>query len=148
MTVQSGPVVCVSYLALAELWTVPQFPRANAGAAITSIEWSVAADAPMTAAALATLGAPTLLIANDIGDDEYGTFVRRWLDERHVKHTFNIRPEVTTPRIVVAADDDHTRTWFAHLPSVVSSLEHADLAPVAEASFLYVDGYDIIERAA
>ncbi|PFW99840.1 carbohydrate kinase family protein [Nocardia farcinica] len=101
----------------------------------------------MTAAALASLGAPSLLVANDIGDGERGQHVRRWLEERGVERTFAIRSEVVTPRIVVAADDDHTRTWFAHLPGVVGSLERADLSPIASASFLYLDCYQLIERA-
>ncbi|WP_280511888.1 carbohydrate kinase family protein [Nocardia farcinica] len=147
MTLQSGPVVCISYLALAELWNVPRFPSANHGAEIRSVELSVAADGPMTAAALASLGAPSLLVANDIGDGERGQHVRRWLEERGVERTFAIRSEVVTPRIVVAADDDHTRTWFTHLPGVVGSLERADLSPIASASFLYLDCYQLIERA-
>ncbi|WP_406229526.1 carbohydrate kinase family protein [Nocardia sp. NBC_01009] len=140
-------MVFVSYLALAELWTVAQFPRANHGAEVRSIERSVAPDGPTTAAALAALGAPTLLVANDIGRDDHGMFVRQWLAERAVECAFTIRPEVTTPRIVVAADDDHTRTWFAHLPSLTAGLELVDLAPIASASFLYVDCYEIIEQA-
>ncbi len=144
----SGPVVCVSYLALAELWTVPRFPLANHGAEVQSIEWSVAADGPTTAAVLASLGAPPLLISNDIGDDDHGRFVRQWLDERHVETSFAVRPEIITPRIVVAADGDHARTWFAHLPGVVESLERADLSPLASASFIYLDCYQLIERAA
>ncbi|WP_280312677.1 carbohydrate kinase family protein [Nocardia abscessus] len=47
----------------------------------------------------------------------------------------------------MAADDDHTRTWFAHLPGVVGSLERADLSPIANASFLYLDCYQLIEHA-
>ncbi len=144
----SGPVVCVSYLALAELWTVPRFPLANHGAEVQSIEWSVAADGPTTAAVLASLGAPSLLISNDIGDDEHGRYVHGWLEQRHVDTTFVLRAEVVTPRIVVAADDDHTRTWFAHLPGVVESLERADLSPLSSASFLYLDCYQLIETAA
>lgn len=145
MSDPSGPVVCVSYLAMAELWTVPHFPRANSGAPIHSIERSVAADGPMTAAALASMGAPVCLLANTIGDDEHGRFVRQWLTERHVTPVL-VSPGVTTPRIVVAADEAHTRTWFAHLPEVVASLEQINLAPIATASFLYVDAYEIIER--
>ncbi|WP_064907450.1 carbohydrate kinase family protein [Nocardia sp. 852002-20019_SCH5090214] len=148
MSSPAGPVVCVSYLALAELWTVPQFPLANHGAEIRGIEWSVAADGPMTAAALASMGAPVYLITNDIGTDQQGSFVTRWLRERDVLSAFAIRSEVSTPRIVVTADDNHTRTWFAHLPEVVASLERADLAPIAEASFLYVDCYELIEQTA
>ncbi|WP_280248787.1 carbohydrate kinase family protein [Nocardia abscessus] len=135
-------------MALAELWNLPRFPVANHGAEIQGIAWSVAADGPMTAAALASLGAPSLLIANDIGDDEQGQHVHRWLEERGVERTSAIRSEVVTPRIVVAADDDHTRTWFAHLPGVVGSLERVDLSPVASASFLYLDCYQLMERAA
>ncbi|PPJ23133.1 carbohydrate kinase family protein [Nocardia nova] len=148
MSSPAGPVVCVSYLALAELWTVPQFPLANHGTAIRSIEWSVAADGPMTAAALASMGAPALLIANDIGDDEHGHYVRGWLDERHVEHAVAARPELVTPRIVVTGDDQHTRTWFAYVPDVVASLQRADLSSLARASFIYLDCYELIEVAA
>lgn len=144
----SGPVVCVSYLALAELWTVRQFPFANHGAEIRTIEWSVAADGPTTAAVLASLGVSSLLVANDIGTDEHGQFVHRWLEQHHVVTTCAIRPEVVTPRIVVAADEDDTRTWFAHLPGVVESLERADLSSLARASFIYLDCYQLIESAA
>lgn len=146
MMLRPGPVVCISYLAMAELWTVAQFPLANHGAEIRSLEQSVAADGPMTAAVLASVGAPVRLLSNQIGDDEHGRFVRQWLRERHV----TLRPPtpgVTTPRIVVAADDNHTRTWFAHLPDIVDTLKRVDLAPVVDASYLYLDCYDIIERA-
>ncbi|MFI6168942.1 carbohydrate kinase family protein [Nocardia sp. NPDC051052] len=148
MTLQSGPVVCISYLALAELWTVPRFPLANQGAEVRTIEWSVAADGPMTAAVLASLGASPLLISNDIGADEHGRFVRGWLDDRHVEMVGAMRPEVITPRVVVTADDNATRTWFAHLPGVVDGLARVDLSPLASASFIYLDGYQLIEVAA
>lgn len=148
MSNPSAPVVCVSYLAHAELWTVPQFPHANHGAEIRSIEWSVAADAPMAAAALVSMGAPVLLIANDIGTDEQGVFVDQWLRQRDVRAAPVARSKVITPRIVVAADDAHTRTWFAHLPEVATSLNQAALSPVAGASFLYLDCYELIERTA
>ncbi|WP_433578557.1 carbohydrate kinase family protein [Nocardia brasiliensis] len=141
-------MVCVSYLALAELWTVPRFPVANGGAEIRSIEWSVAADGPMTAAVLASLGVPSLLISNDIGDDQRGHTVQRWLTERHVQRACAIRPEVVTPRIVVVADEKDTRTWFAHLPEVAAGLAAADLSAVAGASFVYLDAYELLEEAA
>lgn len=48
-----GPIVCVSYLALAELWSVPLFPVVNHGAEVRTTEQSIAADGPMTAAVLA-----------------------------------------------------------------------------------------------
>lgn len=69
---RTGPVVCFSYLAAAELWRVPHFPTANHGTEVLDIERSIAADAPMAAAVISALGVPTLLLANDIGDDADG----------------------------------------------------------------------------
>ncbi|WP_063065722.1 carbohydrate kinase family protein [Nocardia violaceofusca] len=100
----------------------------------------------MTAAALAAMEAPVQLIANHIGTDETGKLVTGWLRERQVPSGSAAHPAARTPRIVVTADDYHTRTWFAHLPEVVASLERADLAPIDEASFLYVDCYELIEQ--
>ncbi|WP_280450679.1 carbohydrate kinase family protein [Nocardia cyriacigeorgica] len=140
--------MCVSYLALAELWSVPHFPSANHGAAVEGVEYSIAADAPMTAAALSALDVPTLLIANEIGVDSRGRQARRWLSARDINVPETDDADVVTPWIVVVADDDHTRTWFAHLPGVSESLERADLAPIASASFVYVDCYELIEQPA
>jgi sugar/nucleoside kinase (ribokinase family) len=144
----SGPVVCVSYLAAAELWTVPKFPRANQGVEVLAAERSIAADAPMTAAALAALGVPVLLVSNDVGDDGSGDQVRAWLRQNQVAATCTTRPGATIPRIVVVADEDATRTWFAHLPGVTHSLAQAGLTSIETASFVYVDGYRLIEAAA
>ncbi|MBF6298981.1 carbohydrate kinase family protein [Nocardia amamiensis] len=143
-----GPIVCVSYLALAELWSVPLFPVANHGAEVRATEQSIAADGPMAAAVLAALDAPTTLVGNDIGDDEDGRIVRTWLRRRNVTTTAMSDPGVVTPWIVVIADQHHTRTWFAHLPGVVEQLAAVDLSPIATASFVYVDAYQLIETAA
>lgn len=144
----SGPVVCISYLALAELWGVPLFPVANHGAEVQTTEQSIAADGPMTAAVLAALDMPTLLIANDIGEDQDGSVVRCWLQQRGVPTTATISAEVVTPWIVVVADNHHSRTWFAHLPGVGDGLAMVDLSAIATASFVYVDAYELIEAAA
>lgn len=78
-------MVCVSYLASAELWNVPDFPAANHGAEIRTTEQSIGADGPMAAAVLAALGVPTLLISNDIGCDEVGSSVGIWLQQHGVR---------------------------------------------------------------
>jgi hypothetical protein len=52
MATQFNLVVCMSYLAHTALWKVPRFPLANHGAEVLTIEHSIAADAPMTAAVL------------------------------------------------------------------------------------------------
>ncbi|WP_280410285.1 carbohydrate kinase family protein [Nocardia brasiliensis] len=143
-----GPVVCISYLAAAKLWSVPLFPTANHGAAVESIEHSVAADGPMTAAVLAALDVPTLLLANDIGDDDDGRLVQRWLDQHRVTTTAAVSTDATTPWIVVIGDRHQTRTWFAHLPGVADQMRTLDLAAIATASYVCVDAYELIEPAA
>lgn len=70
-----GPIICVSYLALAEIRSVPLFPVANHGAKVGTTEQSVAVDGPIAAAVLAALDVPTTLVA-DIGDDQDGRIVR------------------------------------------------------------------------
>ncbi|MEU0870592.1 MULTISPECIES: PfkB family carbohydrate kinase [Nocardia] len=148
MTTQDRPVVCVSYLASAELWSVPEFPFANHGAEVRVTEQSIAADGPMTAAVLAALDVPTLLVANRIGNDEAGGRVGRWLQQRAVPTTAVASAEVSTPRIVVVADDHNTRTWFAHLSGVANELTNVDLSALSAAAFVYLDAYQLIEAAA
>jgi sugar/nucleoside kinase (ribokinase family) len=142
---QSGPVVCISYLAAASLWNVARFPTANQGAEILSIEQSIAADAPMAAAVLAALGVPSLLLANPIGTDARGAEVRRWLERYHVATTVVVDDGIDTPQMVVVADHARTRTWFPYLPGAADALEHVDLAPLTSASFAYIDCYQLIE---
>lgn len=145
---RSGPVACFSYLAAAELWKVTRFPPANHGAEVLSIEHSVAADAPMTAAVLAALGLPALLLANDIGTDPGGTAVLGWLQRHKVSTTAGITAGTVTPRIIVVADNAGSRTWFPYLPGVVDALARLDLEAVKEAALVYVDCYQLIETAA
>jgi sugar/nucleoside kinase (ribokinase family) len=142
------PVACFGYLAAAELWRVPHFPLANYGAEVLSVERSIAADAPMAAAALAALGVPTLLLANDIGNDQNGSEVSGWLQRHGVNTTARVKTDTTTPQIVVVADDDGTRTWFPHLPGVSDALAALDLSPLFSASFAYIDCYQLIEAPA
>lgn len=148
MSAQLNPVVCVSYLAHAALWKVPRFPDANHGAEVLTIEHSIAADAPMTAAALAALSVPTMLLANDVGDDTSGPEVHGWLQRHGVMTTANVTAGTATPQIVVVADDDGLRTWFPYLPGVVNALGALDLSSIEGASFVYIDCYQLIETPA
>lgn len=101
----------------------------------------------MTAAVLAALDVPTLLLANNIGDDEQGRSVGTWLHQHQVPTTAVASADLSTPWIVVVADDHHTRTWFAHLPGVVDGLATVDLSAIATASYVYLDAYELIETA-
>ncbi|MGW4240927.1 carbohydrate kinase family protein [Nocardia sp. NPDC004722] len=127
---------------------MPKFPAPNHGAEIRTTEESIAADGPMTAATLAALGVPTLLVANRIGDDEVGGKVGRWLQQHRVPTTAVASADVTTPRIVVVGDGRETRTWFAHLPGVTDELNRSDLSAIHTASTVYLDAYQLIEPAA
>jgi sugar/nucleoside kinase (ribokinase family) len=148
MAVPGGPVACFSYLAAASLWKVGRFPSANKGAEVNEIEESIAADGPMVAAMLATLGQPSLLLSNGLGDDPTGHQVRNWLKQHRVQTTADTKVNSATPRIVVVGDNHHTRTMFPYLPGVADELEHIDLAPLWSASFAYVDGYKMLGKAA
>src|SRR6266851_3329593 len=148
MSAQFNPVVCVSYLAYAAVWKVPHFPRANHGAEVLTIEHSIAADAPMTAAVLAALDVPALLLANDVGDDTTGVEVHGWLQHHGVMTTANVRAGTATPQIVAVADDHGSRTWFLYLPGVVDALVAVALSPIENASFVYIDCYQLIEAPA
>jgi hypothetical protein len=61
--VPGGQVACFRYLAAASLWKVVKFPKADRGAEICNIDESIAADGAMTAAVLAGIEQPSLLIA-------------------------------------------------------------------------------------
>jgi sugar/nucleoside kinase (ribokinase family) len=148
MTAGQGPVVCFSYLAAAELWNVARFPLANQGAEVSAVEHSIAADGPMVSAVLSALEVENLLLANNVGNDTAGVEVGRWLQRHCVKATTEARPDIPTPQITVVGDDHHTRTMFPYLPGIADQLERVDLAPIAQASFAYVDCYSLIHTAA
>jgi sugar/nucleoside kinase (ribokinase family) len=148
MAHQGGLVACLSYLAAASLWKVAQFPAANRGAEVETVEDSIAADGPMVAAVLAALGQPSLLMANSIGDDPSGYQVRNWLQQHRIQTTTDIKAGSATPRIVVVGDNHHTRTMFPYLPGVADELEGIALAPLRSASFAYIDGYKLLGKAA
>jgi sugar/nucleoside kinase (ribokinase family) len=148
MPSQRRPVVCVSYLAAAGLWKVSRFPKANHGAEVLAVERSVAADGPMITAVLTALDMPALLVANDVGDDANGVEILGWLRRHEVAATVRMAAGLPTPQIAVVADDQGMRTWFPYLPGVANALGHADLAPLAAASFAYIDCYQLIEEPA
>jgi sugar/nucleoside kinase (ribokinase family) len=102
----------------------------------------------MVAAVLAALDVSVLLLAHDVGPDANGTNVRGWLECHGVATTAKAMTGVTTPQIVIVADDAGTRTWFPYLPGVVDGLSVLDLSPLATASFAYIDCYQLIEAPA
>jgi sugar/nucleoside kinase (ribokinase family) len=102
----------------------------------------------MVAAVLAGLGLPSLLLANNVGNDGSGAFVCDWLGDRGVETTARMVDGHPTPHVVVVGDNHHTRTFFPYPPGVADELERIDLAPLATAAFAYVDGYAFVAKAA
>ncbi len=144
MPAARGLVACFSYLAAASLWQVERFPAPGHGAEVLATAPSIAADGPMVAAVLAALSQPSLLLANNIGDDASGVQVREWLTRLRVATTANVEPGLATPQIVVVGDDHDTRTMFPYLPGIARSLERIDLAPLASAALAYIDCYRLM----
>ena len=93
----------------------PRFPAANHGAEVRAVERSVAADAPMAAAVLAALDVPTMLLANDVGNDSISVEVSAWLQRHGMMTTANVTAATATPLIVVMADG-----WLAYVVPVSS----------------------------
>jgi sugar/nucleoside kinase (ribokinase family) len=142
-----GTVACFSYLAAAELWQVGRFPLANGGTEVRSIEHSIAADGPMAAAVLTGLDVPTVLLANDVGDDAPGNRVSARLQRYGVPPPARTTG-LPTPQIVVVADEQPTRTWFPYLPGVADALAALDLTPLVNSAYAYIDCYQLIEPPA
>jgi sugar/nucleoside kinase (ribokinase family) len=143
-----GPVACFSYLAAASLWRVDRFPAAGRGAEVLEMEDSIAADGPMVAAVLAALAQPSVLIANNIGDDLSGRNVGCWLERLGVTTTAVVEADAVTAQIVVVGDGLETRTMFPYLPGVADGLAQADPAPLASATLAYIDCYRFMANPA
>jgi sugar/nucleoside kinase (ribokinase family) len=139
-------LVCVSYLADAQVLRVAAYPRANGGAVVDATAASIAGDGPL--AAIATgLGLSVGLIANGVGTDPAGRRLVEWLEAVGIRHASRQMSGVCTPQLMVIADDAGTRTWFACLQHAYDELRVADLSLLAEARLAYVDCYQALTTA-
>lgn len=141
-------LVCVSYLADADIQHVTDYPAANHGAIITKTFDSIAADGPITALTARLLGHRVGLISNQIGADPEGQRLLATLDRAHIQHTIDPDVSGTTPKLTVITDDAGTRTWFAWLDHAYAQLAVANLAMIATARLAYIDCYSAITEAA
>jgi sugar/nucleoside kinase (ribokinase family) len=95
-----------------------QVPTADNGAEFYNIDESIAADGAMAAAMLASLGQPSLLLTNNVGDDGSGAHVLNWLRDYGATTTAQMVGGHPTPQVVIVGDNHHTRTFFPYLPGV------------------------------
>src|SRR4051812_50019842 len=90
-------LVCVSYLADAQVLRVAAYPSANGGAVVDHITTSVAGDGPLTAIAAGGLGLRAGLGANAVGGDPPGERILAWLDAPPLPHPLRAPPAGPNP---------------------------------------------------
>lgn len=140
-------LVCLSYLADAQVMRVDTYPLPNSGAAVEATAASIAGDGPLTAITAAGLGLRTGLIGNDVGADHAGQRLLSWLDHFGVHHGVQAVADIATPHLTVITDAG-TRTWFAALKHAYADLLTADLTLLNHARLAYIDCYHVIADAA
>lgn len=141
-------LVCVSFLADAEVLRVASYPRANGGAVVERVDASIAADGPLTAVTAARLGMRVGLVANAVGADLAGQRLLERLTSLGICHTIAAAADTATPRLTIVVDDTGTRTWFASLQRAPAELQTANLHLFTNARLIYLDCYQVLRVAA
>jgi len=127
----------------AELVVVDHFPEVNTGAIWKQVGEYISGDAAIAVILLQQWGVQTGLIGTTLGDDARGRRTVRQLKELGVLGEIRTSPEVTTPYELGISDADGNRTYFwRREPSVLATLDSADLSLIEGARLLYVDWYD------
>ena len=138
-----GSVVCFGVLSYLQLMVVDQMPVHNGGTPIQQLTDSYGDDAAIVAGMLHQMGQKTTLVASALGDDELGRKVAATINQRGVPVDVRINPIVSTVAELSIADPSGARTYFYQRTSeLLNTLDTADLTPLEDATFLYVDWYD------
>src|SRR5688572_25507505 len=142
-------VLCISYLASAQLLWVDAYPSANYGAEVTVMEQSLAADGAIAAVMLASMGHRAVLAANSVAYDAAGQGLLELLERLSVHYlSASVAARAASPQIAVISDRAGSRTWFPYLPAVNQELLALDLSCMKSCRLVYVDYYDVIKTAA
>jgi len=134
-------VVCFGILFPLLVATVDEYPKADSGADILSLNEFIGADAPITSFILDGLGCRVGLISNDLGNDPGGHELLDRLKRTDIVTAVSARGDVSTPFCLTVVDRDSNRTWFTLQSDAIESLLTADLSLVHQTDFLYVDAY-------
>ena len=138
-----GEVVCFGVLSYLQLIVVDQVPVYNQGTAISRLTDSYGDDAAIVAGMLNQWGQKTRLIPSAVGDDDLGRKVAEAVGALGVPVSVVVDPAVATVAEISIADPSGARTFFYHrTPELLATLDAADLAPLENAAYLYVDWYD------
>jgi sugar/nucleoside kinase (ribokinase family) len=140
-------VVCFGVLSAMRVATVEEYPKADSGAAISSLMELICADAAITCVALDGLGCRVGLISNDVGNDPDGRDLLDRFKGTDIVTTVTLLGDVSTPFCLTVVDGDGNRTWFRFNSNAPESLLAVDLGLVCETDILYVDVYPEIWQA-
>lgn len=141
-------LLCVGYLADAQVLRVDRYPAANRGAPVIDLCTSLAGDAPIAALLAVQHGLTSGLVANPVGDDIAGRRLLAWLQAEGVRTSVCAQDGSRTPHLTVISDSAGTRTWFAWLEHAYTGLDDLDLRPAVDARLVYIDCYEVIDNAA
>ena len=142
-------LICVSYLATADILRVASHPPRNHGAEVLERIRSTAGDGTIAALTASALGLRAGLVANPIGVDAAGSALVRHLETWGVCLANAQADSAVTPFLAVIDDHDGFRTWLAWVPrSAVDGLGRAGWAVMPRARLAYIDCYAIVGEAA
>ena len=149
MAAPSLDLVCVSYLATADILRVASHPRRNHGAEILERIRSTAGDGTIAALTASALGLQTGLVANPVGADPEGEALVRHLEGWGVRLATAPSLGAQTPFLAIVDDGDGFRTWLAWVPpGAVDCMGRTDWSAMSGARLAYIDCYAIIGDAA
>lgn len=138
-----GEVVCFGVLSYLQLIVVDQVPRHNSGTAISRLTDSFGDDAGIVAWMLQQWGQKARFIPSAVGADDLGRKVAETVRRLGVPVEVAVDPGVSTVAELSIADPSGARTYFyQRTPELLATLDSADLTPLENASYLYLDWYD------
>lgn len=138
-----GTVVCFGVLSYLQLMLVEQVPIHNGGNTIRQLTDSYGDDAAIVSGMLQQLGQKSKFIPSAVGDDDLGKKVTATVSRLGIPVDVRIDSSVDTVAELSISDPSGARTYFyQRTPELMATLDSADLSPLDNASFLYVDWYD------
>jgi sugar/nucleoside kinase (ribokinase family) len=115
----------------------------NQGTPISQLTDSYGDDAAIVAGMLHQWGQGARFIPSAVGDDELGRKVTETVGALGVPVQVVVDPAVNTVAELSIADPSGARTFFyQRTPELLATLDAADLSPLENAAYLYVDWYD------
>lgn len=136
-------VVCFGVLSYLQLMVVDQAPVHNGGTPIRQLTDSYGDDAAIVAGMLRGWSQKARFIPSAVGDDELGRKVAATVKGMGLPVDVVVDPTVATVAELSIADPTGARTYFyKRTPELMATLDDADLSPLQQAAYLYVDWYD------